>query len=83
MHRQPINFKRLSLTPLKVAVARNARDKKLKKEWEAANIIEEWGKTAWAKKLEARKTSSTESDFDRFERLLNRATVSSMLTQYD
>lgn len=74
--RQVINFKRLALTDLKVNIAFNARQKKLKAEWEKAGIIQKWEATSWAKKLAARKAKAAQTDFGRFTAMLQKKQVS-------
>merc|ERR1719284_375037 len=59
--------KRLSLTDFKATVPRGAREKTLKKALEKDGIMAKWGETAWAKKLKAKATRSTMTDFDRFK----------------
>lgn len=67
VHRQAINFRRLALTDLKVKISRNARHKKLAKEWKASNIVATWEASSWAKRLARRQARAAMSDFDRFK----------------
>ncbi len=69
-HMMPVN--RLSLTDLKAAVPRGAREKTLKKALEKDSVMKKWSETSWAKKLAARETRSKMSDFDRFKLLVAR-----------
>jgi large subunit ribosomal protein L14e len=65
--RHVINFKWVALTDLKVAVARNARQAKLVKEWKEADVVAEFAKSAWSKKIAAKKAKAASTDFDRFK----------------
>lgn len=76
MRRQIINFKWVALTDLKVAVARNARQAKLTKEWAAAGVQAAWEKTAWAKKLAGKAAKASLTDFGRFELKLKKQKAS-------
>ena len=65
--RQTINFKRLSLTDLKVKVGRNARHKALKKAFEKSDILGKWAASSWAKRIVAQKEKANLTDFQRFK----------------
>ncbi len=67
VRRQIINFKWVALTNLKVKVSRNARQKKLSKEWAEAKVQEQWSASSWAKKISAKKAKAATTDFDRFQ----------------
>merc|ERR1740138_429122 len=60
-------IRRLSLTDLKAAIPRGAREKTLKLALQKDDIMGNWEKTSWAKKLSAKKTRSEMNDFDRFK----------------
>merc|ERR1719426_631574 len=60
-------IRRLSLTDLKSTIPRGAREKTLKLALTKDNIMANWEKTSWAKKLIAKKTRSEMNDFDRFK----------------
>merc|ERR1719337_448036 len=47
--------RRLSLTDFKSAIPRGAREKTLKLALEKDETMSKWQKTAWAKKLQAKK----------------------------
>ena len=68
--RQSISFKRCTLTQLKIKIPRSARSKIIEKYITEQNLIENWNKTAWAKKLLVRKVRSELSDFDRFKMMI-------------
>ncbi|KAI9025575.1 60S ribosomal protein L14 [Hyaloraphidium curvatum] len=70
--RQALGFKRMTLTPLKIELPRMAGSPALKKAIEKQNLHENWGKTAWAKKLENRAKRQNLSDFDRFQLMVAR-----------
>merc|ERR1719446_130189 len=64
--------RRLSLTDLKSSIPRGAREKTLKLALDKDGTLKKWGQTAWAKKLEAKKTRSEMNDFDRFKLMVAR-----------
>merc|ERR1719408_96781 len=59
--------RRLSLTDFRSQVPRGAREKTLKAALEKDGIMAKWSATAWAKKLKAKETRASMSDFDRFK----------------
>lgn len=64
-HMMPI--KRLSLTDIKCTIPRGAREKTLKKALTKDGVMAKWAAGAWAKKLKAKVTRASMSDFDRFK----------------
>lgn len=66
--RQMMSYKRMALTDVVLGIPKNARIKTLMKEW--PNV--DWEKTAWAKKLEAKKRRRDLTDFERFELMVAR-----------
>lgn len=69
-------FKHMSLTDLKITVPRGARSGVVKKAFTDGEVSEKWEKTAWAKKLAARKKKASMTDFDRFKLKLAKQRVS-------
>merc|ERR1712070_400793 len=68
IHRQVIGVRTFALTDIVVAkLPRNATQKNLTKAWTEQNILEAWQKTAWSKKLEAKKARKALGDFGRFK----------------
>ncbi|CAO3642236.1 unnamed protein product [Cunninghamella echinulata] len=66
--RQPYRYKDLSLTPLVIkGLPRNAGQKAVKKFLTKSDVVANWEKSAWAKKLATRKVRASLSDFDRFK----------------
>merc|ERR1719446_275846 len=65
-------IRRLSLTDIKATIPRGAREKTLKLALTKDDVMGNWEKTAWAKKLKARKTRSEMNDFDRFKLMVAR-----------
>merc|ERR1719263_2470541 len=59
--------KRLSLTDLKCTIPRGAREKTLKLALEKDSVMKKWAETSWAKKLKAKETRASMTDFDRFK----------------
>lgn len=74
--RQALSFKHLSLTDLKIKVPRSAHSGVVEKAFTAGEVSEKWEKTAWAKKLTARKKRARLTDFDRFKLKLAKQKVS-------
>ena len=73
--RQQINFKRLSLTDLKVKIGMNAGHQALTKAWTKADIKAKWEASSWAKRLAAKKAKAAQSDFERFKAMVSKKTV--------
>jgi large subunit ribosomal protein L14e len=67
VRRQEISLKRLSLTDLKLDVARGVKSLALKKAVQAFDLEKKWGETSWARKLHQRERRSQLTDFDRFK----------------
>ncbi|KAJ1538980.1 60S ribosomal protein L14, partial [Nowakowskiella sp. JEL0078] len=65
--RQSLSFKRLSLTPLIVKVPALVGTKALTAIVAEANIVENFAKTSWGKKLANRSIRESLNDFDRFK----------------
>ncbi|CAE7930416.1 RPL14, partial [Symbiodinium sp. KB8] len=72
VRRQMINLRRIALTDFVVNIARNARIKKLNKEWKAADIENKWAATNWSKRIEASRKASKSTDFQRFKSMIER-----------
>mmetsp|Transcript_28818 Transcript_28818/g.63022 ORF Transcript_28818/g.63022 Transcript_28818/m.63022 type:complete len:134 (-) Transcript_28818:86-487(-) len=64
-HMMPV--KRLSLTDFKTKLPRGAREKTLRTALDRDGVMTKWSETAWAKKLKAKETRASMSDFDRFK----------------
>ncbi len=67
LERQKINYRRLSLTDLKIDIPRNATFTQTKTAFETADIVGKWTATSWAKKRAAKAKRASLSDFDRFK----------------
>jgi large subunit ribosomal protein L14e len=77
--RQAFPFRRMVLTPLVLKdLPRAIGQSALKKALEKNDTVAAWNKTAWAKKLEQRKTRAGLSDFDRFKLLKLKNQVSNL-----
>lgn len=79
VNRQVISFKRLSLTDLTIKIPRQPREPTLKKAIAAANLVEKWNATTWAKKIANKKTRAELNDFDRFKTMIARKQKSSLI----
>ena len=67
VHRQQYNFKRLSLTPFKLEIPRNARLSTLSKAFKAGDVLAKWAKTGTAQRFANQKIRRNLTDFDRFK----------------
>ena len=79
--RQVVSFRRVSLTDLKVDIARNARPSTLKKVWEKEDTLAKWEATSWAKKLASKNKRASLGDFDRFKVMVARKKKSSVIAK--
>ncbi|CAJ2628130.1 unnamed protein product [Trifolium pratense] len=70
MERGPINFKRLSLTDIKIDIKRVPKKKDLIKAMEEADVKNKWENSSWGRKLIVRKRRAALTDFDRFKIML-------------
>lgn len=72
VHRQVMNLKVLSITPLTVKIGRGARSKSLVKAWKAADIEAKWASSTKAIKIAARERRAQLTDFERFQVMILR-----------
>ncbi|KAI8847197.1 Rpl14 protein [Chytridium lagenaria] len=70
--RQVLALKRLNLTSILVKVPRAGGSPAIKTAIEKADVAGKWAATAWAKKLAARATRASLTDFDRFKTMVAR-----------
>ncbi|CAM6082222.1 unnamed protein product [Calypogeia fissa] len=70
--RTQVNFKRLSLTDIKIDIARNSKKKELKAAIDAADVAGKWEKSSWGRKLIFQKKRASLNDFDRFKVMVAR-----------
>lgn len=64
--RQVLTFKRLRLTKILAKLPRGAREKTVKKVWQAEQVSEKWSQTASAKKSARVQVRKNLNDFERF-----------------
>lgn len=81
VQRQVISFSRISLTDLTVKIQRSARAKTLKKAWAAADTLNKWESSSWAKKLASKKKRASLGDFDRFKVMVARKQKSKVIAE--
>ena len=67
VHRQGIGFRMLSLTDFKINISRSAREKQVRKAYEAADINTKWEHTGWARRLARKAKRKQLTDFDRYK----------------
>ena len=65
--RQILAFRRMKLTKILAKLPRGAREKTVKKVWQAENVSEKWSQTASAKKSARVQVRKNLSDFERFK----------------
>merc|ERR1719436_2060029 len=65
--RHMLPVKRLSLTDIKTKISRGAREKTLRSALDKEGVMGKWAETALAKKLKAKETRASMTDFDRFK----------------
>ncbi|CAN6554057.1 hypothetical protein ACFX13_004107 [Malus domestica] len=70
MVRTQLNFKRLSLTDIKIDIKRVPNKKTLIAAMEAADVKNKWEKSSWGRKLVVQKRRAALNDFDRFKLML-------------
>ncbi|CAH9073752.1 unnamed protein product [Cuscuta europaea] len=70
MVRSQMNFKRLSLTDIKIDIKRVPKKKTLIAAFEAADVKNKWEKSSWGRKLIVQKRRAALNDFDRFKIML-------------
>ncbi|XP_058068690.1 large ribosomal subunit protein eL14y-like [Magnolia sinica] len=70
MVRGQMNFKRLSLTNIKIDILRIPKKKSLVATMEAAGVKNKWENSLWGQKLIVQKRRASVNDFDRFKVML-------------
>ncbi|RDX61035.1 hypothetical protein CR513_60771 [Mucuna pruriens] len=80
MVRSPVNFKRLSLTDIKIDIKRVPKKKDLVKAMEAADVKNKWDNSSWGRKLIVKKRRAALNDFDRFKLMLAKIKIRSACT---
>eukprot|EP00879_Flechtneria_rotunda_P000107 GHRR01000161.1.p1 GENE.GHRR01000161.1~~GHRR01000161.1.p1 ORF type:complete len:133 (+),score=49.63 GHRR01000161.1:69-467(+) len=71
--RKVVNFKRLTLTDLKVDIPRLASKKVLTEALNSADVAGKFASSAWGKKLAARQAKASLTDFDRYTAMVEKA----------
>ncbi|KMZ65849.1 putative 60S ribosomal protein L14 [Zostera marina] len=79
--RHQVNFKRLSLTDIKIDIKRSPKKKYLIAAMEAADVKNKWEKSSWGRKLIVQKRRAAMTDFDRFKVMLARIKRSTCINQ--
>ncbi|KAH7522071.1 hypothetical protein FEM48_Zijuj07G0098800 [Ziziphus jujuba var. spinosa] len=70
MVRSQMNFKRLSLTDIKIDIKRVPKKKELLAAMEAADVKKKWENSSWGRKFIVQKRRACLTDFDRFKLML-------------
>ncbi|XP_020248356.1 probable 60S ribosomal protein L14 isoform X4 [Asparagus officinalis] len=68
--RGPMNFKRLTLTDIKIDIPRIPKKKSLIAAMEAADVKNKWENSSWGRKLIVQKRRASLNDLDRFKVML-------------
>ncbi|XP_050942014.1 probable 60S ribosomal protein L14 isoform X1 [Cucumis melo] len=79
MVRSQINFKRLSLTDIKIDIKRVPRKKELMEAMKAADVQKKWEDSSWGRKLLVKQRRASLNDFDRFKLMLAKIKVKSWI----
>ncbi|MCO5609732.1 hypothetical protein L7F22_068799 [Adiantum nelumboides] len=79
MVRGAMNFKRLSLTDIKIDIPRMPKKKQLAEAINSADVHEKWANSSWGRKLNVQKKRASLSDFDRFKVMVARIKRSSIV----
>ncbi|CAA0830358.1 60S ribosomal protein L14-2 [Striga hermonthica] len=82
MVRSQMNFKRLSLTDIKIDIKRIPKKKTLIAAMGAVDVKKKWEKSSWGRKLIVQKRRATLNDFDRFKLMLAKIKISFPLTDF-
>ncbi|KAH7295178.1 hypothetical protein KP509_27G036100 [Ceratopteris richardii] len=72
MVRGAMNFKRLSLTDLKVDIPRMPKKNQLAAAIESADVYNKWANSSWGRKLIVQKKRASLNDFERFKVMVAR-----------
>ncbi|KAK9169209.1 hypothetical protein Syun_001349 [Stephania yunnanensis] len=67
MVRAKMNFKRLSLTDIKIDIKRTPKKKALIEAMKVADVKNKWENSSWGRKLIVQKKRASLNDFDRFK----------------
>ncbi|XP_057796488.1 60S ribosomal protein L14-2-like [Salvia miltiorrhiza] len=70
MVRRQMNFKRLSLTDIKIDIKRVPKNKTRVAAMEAVDVKGKWESNSWGRKLIVQKRRAALNDFDRFKLML-------------
>merc|ERR1719152_1127786 len=70
VRRHMMLIKRLSLTDLRMTLRRGAREKTSKKELDKGEIMKKWSESSWAKKIAAKKSRESMTDFERHQLMI-------------
>ncbi|KAF5738558.1 60S ribosomal protein L14-1 [Tripterygium wilfordii] len=81
MIRTQMNFKRLSLTDIKIEINRVPRKKNLIEAMEKADVKNKWENSSWGRKLIVQKRRASLNDFDRFKIMLAKIKKSGLVKQ--
>ncbi|KAF5736739.1 60S ribosomal protein L14-1 [Tripterygium wilfordii] len=81
MVRTQMNFKRLSLTDIKIEINRVPKKKNLIEAMEKADVKNKWENSSWGRKLIVQKRRASLNDFDRFKIMLAKIKRSGLVKQ--
>ncbi|KAH8495601.1 hypothetical protein POPTR_010G069900v4 [Populus trichocarpa] len=70
MVRSQMNFKRISLTDIKIDINRVPKKKALIEAMEKADVKNKWENSSWGRRLIVQKRRAALNDFDRFKLML-------------
>lgn len=76
-----MNFKRLSLTDIKIDIKRVPKKKELLDAMEKADVKKKWETSSWGRKLIVQKRRAALTDFDRFKLMLAKIKKAGLVRQ--
>merc|ERR1719495_1267314 len=65
--RRPLPFHKLRLTDYKITIPHDARSKTVREAFKKSDVLEQWEKTVWYKKIQSQKKRYSMTDFDRYK----------------
>ncbi|KAF5725875.1 60S ribosomal protein L14-1 [Tripterygium wilfordii] len=81
MIRTQMNFKRLSLTDIKIEINQVPLKKNMIEAMEKADVQNKWENNSWGRKLIVQKRRASLNDFDRFKIMLAKIKKSGLVKQ--
>merc|ERR1711976_809253 len=81
VNRGEYRIKNLHLTDIVSKFPFSARTKVVKQAWSKDNVLDQWKKTSWAKRMEMKERRAKLNDFDRFKLMKAKSARNKILTK--